>query len=255
MLPIKDIESAARERTRKVVSLTHDFSHLKRVAAGAAWFVKVLGGGKEEQEMACAAGLLHDIVRPASEKVCHAKASARESEKILSSLGIEKAAKEKIIQTIRDHRLPVKWTSPLHQSVYLADKILEQMGAFVAFRRCYYVGESEDYKGAEMTKAFKEHFAYRMGRIKKDDFPDNVGRLLDYQWKWLQDFSVLLGKEEPWAVRMGGYMYEAAQKRVILDKAIRSYKPDTKQAERYRKEAMDYLDGRLFPKMGRMINI
>ena len=253
MLPIKEIESLARERTRNVVSVTHDFGHLKRVAIGASWFVKTFGGSKEEQDMAYVAGLLHDIVRPASEKVCHAKASAKESGKILSGFGIGENPKENMIQAIRDHRLPVKWVSPLHQSIYLADKILEQMGAFVAFRRCYYVGESEDYKGVDMLEAFRKHFAYRMDRIRKNDFQESVGRLVDYQWKWLQDFSVLLNKQEPWALRMGGQMFEAAKKRTPLESAIRSYRPDTKEAERYKKEAMDYLNGRKFAQFGKLI--
>jgi HD superfamily phosphodiesterase len=255
MLPIKEIESLARERTRNVVSVTHDFGHLKRVAVGAAWFVKVLGGTKEEQDMAYAAGLLHDIVRPASEKVCHAKASARESEKILSALGVEKAAREKMVRAIRDHRLPVKWVSPLHQSIYLADKILEQMGALVAFRRCYYVGECADYRGVKMEEAFRRHFSYRMDRIKKNDFPDNMARLVNYQWKWLQDFSVLLNRGEPWAVRMGRHMYEAARKRMLLEDAIKSYRPDTKGAERYKKEVTDYLNGRKFGGFRKLVTI
>jgi HD superfamily phosphodiesterase len=219
MLPIKEIESLARERTRNVVSVTHDFGHLKRVAVGAAWFVKVLGGTKEEQDMAYAAGLLHDIVRPASEKVCHAKASARESEKILSALGVEKAAREKMVRAIRDHRLPVKWVSPLHQSIYLADKILEQMGALVAFRRCYYVGECADYRGVKMEEAFRRHFSYRMDR------------------------------------RMGRHMYEAARKRMLLEDAIKSYRPDTKGAERYKKEVTDYLNGRKFGGFRKLVTI
>ncbi len=255
MLPIKEIESLARERTKNVVSVTHDFDHLRRTATGASWFVKVLGGSREEQEMAYGAGLLHDMVRPASEKVDHAKASAEESERILSKLGIDKETKKLMVQAIRDHRLPVAWTSPLHQSVYLADKILEQMGAFVAFRRCYYVGESEDYKGTDMEKAFRKHFAYRMERIKKTDFPGSVDRLVGYQWKWLQDFFALLNREESWTLDMGGQMFKAARKRANLESAIRSYKPDAKEAERYKKETVDYLDGRKFRGFGKLIDV
>jgi len=255
MLPTSEIESLVKERTKNVVSVTHDFSHLRRTATGAVWFVKVMGGSKEEQNMAYVAGLLHDIVRPVSDRVCHAEASARESEKILSGFGIEPQARKEIVQAIGDHRLPVKWKSPLHQSIYLADKILEQMGAFVAFRRCYYVGESPDYKGVEMVEAFRQHFAYRMDRIKKTDFPKSVGRLLDYQWKWLQDFSILLGRNEKWALNMGGQMYEAAKNRANLEEAIRRYKPDTKEAERYKKETMDYLEGKLLPRMEKLIKI
>jgi hypothetical protein len=166
---------------------------------------------------------------------------------------MEKTARARIIQAIRDHRLPVKWKSPLHQSIYLADKILEQMGVFVAFRRCYYVGESEDYKGADMAEAFREHFAYRMDRIKRSDFPESVRELVDYQWRWLKDFSVLLNKREPWTLNMGGQMFEAARKRLHLEDAIRNYKPDAKEAERYKKEAMDYLNGKKFGEFGKMI--
>jgi HD superfamily phosphohydrolase YqeK len=252
MLDVNEIERVAKERTKNVVSVTHDFSHLKRTAVGASWFVRVLEGKEEEQEMAYAAGLLHDIVRPASD-ICHAKASTEESEKILSGLEIDNTVKEKIVQVIRDHRLPVTWTSRLHQSVYLADKILEQMGALPAFRRCYYFGECKDYEGMKIHEAFRKYFIYRVKRINKADFPENMGKLVDYQWKWLQDFLELMNNQEPWAVKLGMFMSEAARNRIPFETVIRSYRPETKEAERYKKEVMDYIEGRKFGEFEKLV--
>ena len=136
----------------------------------------------------------------------------------------------------------------------MTDKVLEQMGAFVAFRRCYYVGESPDYKGVDMAEAFRQHFAYRMDRIKRTDFPESVSRLVKYQWKWLVDFSVLLSKDELWALNLGRHMYEAAKRRERIGQAIASYNPENKEAEKYKREATDYLEGKKFREFEKLIN-
>ena len=57
MLPIKEIEDFVKENQESEL-VTHGFGHLKRVAIGAVWFVKILCGDKEEQDMAYIAGIM-----------------------------------------------------------------------------------------------------------------------------------------------------------------------------------------------------
>lgn len=89
-MKIKQIEQFVKNKTKNVFSVTHNFGHLKRTAVGAKWFVKILGGTKEEEKLAYIAGLLHDIKRPTTEKICHAKASAESARKILKKFKLKK---------------------------------------------------------------------------------------------------------------------------------------------------------------------
>ena len=47
MLPVKEIEEFVKKQSKNVELITHDFGHFKRVANGAIWFVRVLGGNEE----------------------------------------------------------------------------------------------------------------------------------------------------------------------------------------------------------------
>lgn len=84
---LETIEERVRRELKKPEMITHDFNHCKRVAIGAKWFVRVLKGKKEEEELAYLAGLLHDIVRPATEKIDHAVLSAEKAKAILEESG------------------------------------------------------------------------------------------------------------------------------------------------------------------------
>ena len=254
MLPIKDIEKFVKNEMKNGKSVTHEFDHLKRVANGAVWFVKILGDNKEEQDIAYVAGLLHDIVRPASETICHAKASAERSEQILNHFKIEKTTRDKIILAVKDHRLKVEWTSPSHQSVYLADKILEQMGAFIAFRRCMYVGECDDYQNSPMIETVQKHFKKRIDRIPKTEFPERFHKLVEYQWKWLMEMNDALVNSDKWVLNIVASMYNHGKAHDIgLEKAIRKFKSFSKEDEKYKKEALDYIDGKKWKDFEKLI--
>ncbi|MBU3904908.1 MAG: hypothetical protein KJ906_02025 [Nanoarchaeota archaeon] len=47
----------------KADSVVHQWMHIKMVAEGSAFFVKVMGGNEREQQLAYVAGLLHDWTR------------------------------------------------------------------------------------------------------------------------------------------------------------------------------------------------
>jgi HD superfamily phosphodiesterase len=238
------LERYVKKEVGKTGSICHDFSHLKRTAAGAKWFVKILGGNEKEQQFAYIAGLLHDIVRPASEKIDHAEASAIRAKRILDEFDFDKNDIKEMVQAIRDHREAREWKSALHQSVFMADKILEQMGAFIVFRRCMYTGECLDY-GEYSAETIINHFDKRMKKFSRDVFPDKFSKLVDYQFGWMAEFFEALKAKEAWALRIASEFFEAARRKETLEYAIRNFPADGKE-KRYKKEAMDYMDGKKF---------
>ncbi len=254
MLPVDEIREFVKKETTNINVFTHDFGHLRRVADGAVWFVRVLGGSEHEQQLACIAGLLHDIVRPADENIDHAVTSAERSKQILEEFSIDAKDKENIIAAIRDHSLPVRWKSPLHQSAYLADKIFEQMGDYIIFRRCMFVAESVTYNGMPMEKVINEHFAMRIKRIPKNAFPAKFSNLVDYQYGWMIDAQKALQAGEIWMWNIAKASYEAGKTHdKSLEELILTFEPSSPEAAKVKKEAVDYLEGKLLSRFEKMI--
>jgi HD superfamily phosphodiesterase len=235
----------------------HDFGHQLRVAKGAVWFVKILEGSERQQKLAYIAGLLHDIVRPATEKICHAAASAKKSERILKNFGWPEKDIQKIVRAIADHReRPKKWLSPLHQSVYLADKILEQMGAYVAFRRCQYVGECEDFRKWPWLEAVQKHFQDRLEKFPPKEFPKRFQTLVSYQYDWPFKFAQALRTKQTWAVYLGKYAWSnGLDHRMSVEQMIENFKPRFKEDVKFKKEALAYIKGRKFRHFGNLLKI
>ncbi len=255
MLPKNEIEGFVKETLRDCL-LTHDFSHFKRVAVGASWFVGLLGGDKEEQDLAYIAGLLHDSVRPDTEKVDHAEASADKSRGILEGFGIDSNVINMICQAIGDHRKPVAWESPLHQSVYLADKILEQMGHYVAFRRCVYVGECRDYRNKPFEESIERHFAYRTAKFGMGAFPQGFQGLTKKMMEPLLEFQDHLKRREPWALSLARFFFDIGrEKSMLMDDAIRAFRPDGELAKKWKKETLAYMEGGKFREWSELVQV
>ena len=253
MLHVNDIEKFVKENITDCM-ITHDFLHFKLVSVGAVWFVRVLGGDKYEQDLAYIAGLLHDSVRPETEKIDHAEASAEKARNVLEEFNLDSEDIDKICQAIMSHRKPVEWISSLHQSVFLADKIFEQMGYYVAFRRSAYVSECKDYVDLPFKEAVVKHFAYRVGKFGIDDFPSKFKNLTEEMMKPLFKFTELLSKNEEWAVSLASFCYEKAKtKDMTMEEIIRNFQPDNEMSELYKKETIDYIEGRKFEEFEKMI--
>ena len=254
MLPKKEIEDFVKEELKNAVSAIHNFDHIKRTTTGAIWFVKILGGSKREQDLAYISGLLHDIVRPSTEKICHAKASAYKAEKILEKFNLDKKDIKKIVQAVRDHREPTRWKTSLHQSVYLADKIFEQMGAYVVFRRCMYIGECEDYENTPFERAMISHFEYRLDKFNPSAFPKRFKKLVEYQYSWPINFAKSFSNKEKWAIRLGKIFYKNGKTHKFrLDELIRNFKPISNEDAEIKKETLDYINGNKFKEFEGMI--
>jgi HD superfamily phosphohydrolase YqeK len=253
MLPVDRIEKFVRNETRQTASVTHDFSHLKRTAIGAKWFVRILNGSKREEQLAYVAGLLHDIVRPPSEKICHAKTSAERAREILDHLGLSRNDIELVVLSIRDHRKKTKWLSPLHQSVFLSDKILEQMGAFIVCRRCVYIGECIEYKNKDFRETVISHFIKKLRKFNPGKFPKRFSRFIKYQYSWPENFLSAFKNREDWATELSNYFYDCGRKKIEMEKAIKVFKPKFGKDREYKKEALEYTSGKKFRQFYEMI--
>ena len=251
---ISEIERIVADELRNSAMITHDFNHCYRVGIGSRWFVKILGGDKEDEKLAYIAGLLHDIVRPATEKIDHAVLSANKAREILEKLGLPQDTIEKIVLPIKDHRRPTQWTSVLHQSVYLADKILEQMGAYIVFRRCVFVGECEDYINSDPLRSIEHQFQKRLQKFDENAFPLEVKNLVRYQYTWPEMFLKSLEKGEAWAVTLAKEGFKIGEnKSSTVDEFIRNFNPEDDESEKFQREALDYIEGKKFLEFKTMI--
>lgn len=254
MLPVKEIEEFVKENVTDTL-ITHDFSHFKRVSIGARWFVTILKGTKEEETLAYIAGLLHDCVRPDTEKVCHAVASTEKARKILNNFNIDPESIERIAQAIRDHRKPVKWTSPLHQSVYLADKTLESMGHYVTFRRCVYVGECRDYNGKPFEQSIENYLEYRLKKFDFTKFPLVFQPLVKEMFRPAIGFHEIFKRREDWSLRLARFCYDKGRdKSATMDEIIRNFSPDSEEAKTFKIESLKYIEGRKFDYFKKLVN-
>lgn len=245
------------KREAESPSLTHDLGHLQRTARGAQWLVREQGGGQEDQLLAYAAGWLHDIKRPFDHDVDHAQLSAETGKEILEQLNFSQERIEKVYRAVRDHSEKEDWDSILHGSVYGADKLFEGMGAYIIFRRGAWVGESPDYKDQEPLTATIEHFKHRMELHGRDNFPEKLQEVVEYQFKWQEDFLQALKEEKDYALELMNHCYQAGQSATgnngRFSRVIINFDTDNEEGQKIKSEAEDYLAGGLFKKMARMV--
>ena len=212
-----------------------------------------MGGNKKEQDLAYIAGLLHDIVRPSTEKLDHAKESAVASKKILLSFKMNEEDIKNICEAIESHRAKHPWKTPLHQSVFLADKILEQMGAYIAFRRSMYVAECKDYNKFEDIAT---HFDMRIKKFTPKEFPERFSKLARTQFEWSVKFSDSFENKEVWALSIAKELYNNGKTHTkSIERAIEDYEPISEEDKKYKKEALDYINGKKFKDFEKMIDL
>src|SRR3990167_4426561 len=245
-LPIPEIEEKVRNRTHNL-SEVHGYGHLKRTAIGAKFFARFFGESEQNQDIAYIAGLIHDLERPNTEKIDHADISVREASKFLSYFSLDQEIQDKIILLIQTHRhaqdIPLS-----EQWVYLSDKLFEQSGAYVIFRRCYYIGECEDFMHMSIDEAINEaiqsHTQRRMTKFKPSVFRDEVKKLAEYQYQWQQSFFSVFVAQETWATRLAHqFVAYGREKASSLEKLIDNFEPHHEHGEKFKQEALSYLKG------------
>lgn len=241
---IAAIESLVNSRG-SINDPVHDNDHLRRVAKGAAWFVKMSGGSVDDQKTAYAAGLLHDIIRPKMEKAeGHEIASANMSRKILSRLKVDDDTTKQIVEAITNHRAPTKWNSVIHESVFFADKVFELMGPLILFRRCTWVGGCKELHKGSVTDSLIEQFEIKIKKHRPSHFNKSFRALVNEQYAWPVRFLRALRADDAWALYMGAAGFSnGAHTCLPLHAFVKKFKPIEKKDAEVRNETMKYLNG------------
>jgi hypothetical protein len=250
-----DLIERCKSEYEKAESVIHRFGHMTRTAQGAAWFCTVFGGTERDEQLAYIAGMLHDIVRPITEEVCHAQASAEKALEILRDYpGITESEKRNIYYAIRDHRKPVAWKSPLHQSVYLSDKILEHMGAYLDFRAPVWAGElsHSDFHELEPLEAVLQYYDIASDKFLTGVFPGFLVYLIDYQVNWNKRYVEALKSNEDWAVDMAEQLFLSGRKKEDFEIILASFKPKGVQ-RKWADEMREYIKGKKFNHFRKLI--
>jgi HD superfamily phosphodiesterase len=248
MLPIKEIEEIVQDKTRNALSIVHCFDHLKRTAIGAKWFVKLLGGNQEDSDKAYLSGILHDIYRPPSEQG-HEETlidDYQDAREILNRFDLNTELIDEITLPIKEHRHLMNNKNILCQSVFLADKLLENMGAMIIFRRNMYLAETPDYEGIELEKATIAQYELRLKKFEPDNFPERFSKLTDYQYAWPVKYLEAYKKKEEWAVHLSEYCFAKGKERAGFEQTVKDFEPKFEKDAEYKEEALQYINGSKF---------
>ncbi len=250
---LNKIEQHVKKRTGGI-SPVHGFGHLKRTAIGAKWFARVFGESEDSQNIAYLAGLIHDLERPNTELIDHTDLSVNEAKKLMDDFDVEQATQDKVLNFISEHRefgdleLSAQW-------VFLSDKLLEQSGAYVIFRRFYYVGECDDFQTTDFYEAIMTHSTKRMKKFDPQNFDQKVRRLAEYQFDILKKFMKSFEEKQAWALRLGKVFYDyGKQSSPGLENLIRDYVSETDDEKLLQNEAMAYLDGKKYDEFEKLLD-
>jgi hypothetical protein len=230
-------------------SIIHRWGHIKRTTRGAVWLVDVWGGTEREQQLAYVAGILHDCVRPITEETCHAQDSAERALTILGHYSEFSPDEVQLIyQTIADHRIPTTWENMVHQSVYLSDKILEHMGAYLDFRAPVWAGELShtDFTGMEPVEAVIQYYTGASRKFITGVFPSPIKNLVDYQVGWNRAFLEALNTTTSWAMDMVERLFLSGSQKRDFEEILTSFSAKGTKQEKWFKEMNQYITGKKF---------
>ncbi|MEM7819584.1 MAG: hypothetical protein QXD48_02035 [Candidatus Aenigmatarchaeota archaeon] len=127
------------------------------------------------------------------------------------------------------------------------------MGAFIVFRRCAYIGECVEYKNREFKEVIISHFEKRLSKYNPNEFPRKFSKLVNYLYQYPKNFLEAFKNNEEWAKEIARYFYNCGRNKMKFEKCIKSFRPKFKESELYKKEALDYVNGKLIKEFEKMI--
>ena len=87
----------------------------------------------------------------------------------------------------------------------------------------------------------------RLKRIPKTKFPERFSKLLDSQWKWLQEIHDAIETKQEWSINIAKQMYDYGKAHnITLEDAIKRIQTISEKDKEYKKEALDYMEGKKF---------
>jgi hypothetical protein len=236
-------------------SIIHQWGHIMRTTRGAVWLVCEFGGTEREQQLAYVASILHDCIRPITEEICHAQASAQRALTMLEQYAeFSPHEIQSIYQAIADHRSSTAWKSVVHQSVYLSDKIFEHMGAYLDFRAPVWAGELShtDFKGMKPLEAVIQYYTRASRKFITGIFPSSVTNLVDYQVRWNRAFLEAL-TTTPWAVDMAERLFFSGFQKRDFEDILASFTARGREQEKWFEEMRQYVTGKKFSQFNSLV--
>jgi hypothetical protein len=176
-------------------------------------------------------------------------------------------AVERVLNAIRlTGKVPSKekFRKDLVQSgLHFADKFFEANGAFIAFRRAYFMGERKDRREEMARNSWSTQEAATNitlnetgKRIKAYSdltrIPPVFHPFVKYQVSWQHRLREGLERREVWAVHLAthffeeGLKFDTGQPVRSLETTIREYKPIGETDAAFKAETLRYLDGGLW---------
>ncbi len=244
ILDLKAVEKEVQSLLKDSSFVSHSFEHVKRVASGASYFTALDNGDEIDKSIAYVAGLIHDLGRPKSEYKDHSKSSEESAREFLKRFDCNGKAEE-VVNLVANHRQMTDCRTR-DRSVYIADKVLEQMGAYLAFRGAVYATEMEEFADRDeegLMDAQCDVTTKRMETYPVEGFPKKIRTLTKYQRDLALNFVDHLRKGDDWAVSLATFCYERIKAGTAgsVDNLVRSYNPISMNDMEYKKEAMWYL--------------
>jgi HD superfamily phosphodiesterase len=235
------------------LSLTHDLLHSERVVAGSALFAEILGVPHEERKLIEAAAYFHDFSRPVDSAVDHAAASAEKAGQLFPSFGFSREETDKACEIIGKHSFAggsYRTYIPMSRAaecVFLADKLLECSGHYIAFRRAVYIGESREMPLPEQAFGeMKRHYRKKLDQLENYRFTDEVRGIKERKIAAERSFVEALESGEVWAKEIAFAGYRAGQgHNTSPDAFIKDFVSSGAMQMLYKKNASEYIKGNL----------
>jgi uncharacterized protein len=181
---IEKIREMAKRRTKPYGC--HGWDHVERVYDLCCFIGEEEGGDLETLKIA---SLLHDIAR--DQKGDHAKNSAKEAERILLELGLQRTKISRIADAIKTHRFTGKSRPRTLEAKILADADkLDAMGAVGIYRAAAF--------GAEIQRPIRstiDHFNEKLLKLKDMMHTKTARRLAEGRHKIMLAYLKQIEKE------------------------------------------------------------
>lgn len=181
---IEKIREKAKRRTKPYGC--HGWDHVERVYDLCCFIAEKEGGDLETLKIAA---LLHDIAR--DQRGDHAKNSAKEAERILRSMGLQRTKISRIVDAIKTHRFSGKSRPRTLEAKILADADkLDAMGAVGIYRAAAF--------GAEVQRPIRstiDHFNEKLLKLKDMMYTKTARRLAERRHKFMLAYLKQIEKE------------------------------------------------------------
>ncbi|GEM_PF-1348481 len=160
----------------------------------------------------------------------------------------------------------------VHSGLVFADKFFEANGAFIAFRRAYFMGEREDRRKEMRDNGLTP--AEAAVRITLDETKKRIKAFSDlskipgilhpfvrYQVEWQERLKQGLEERKPWAVHLAsalfqeGLKYKTSEQPRSLEETIRNYAPVSEEDARFKEETLRYFNGDLWNTFIRLVRV